>query len=137
DGILSFIRNQFPRSQQVALIACMMLPACSIYYIGVSDLPTFSQCIVLFFLSMNDIQATQILYQEDGKYIEVPPGTTPRRAEDAGKIDKAVSKRRLASERLTSYQELVSKCQSSRFTVEALRLAEELAKFTKSSTTNG
>ena len=114
-----------------------MLPACSIYYIGVSDLPTFSQCIVLFFLSMNDIQATQILYQEDGKYIEVPPGTTPRRAEDAGKIDKAVSKRRLASERLTSYQELVSKCQSSRFTVEALRLAEELAKFTKSSTTNG
>jgi hypothetical protein len=48
------------------------------------------------------------------------------RLEKQGKHEDAVAKRAFASELLKEYQQLVSECQSPRFTKEAERLAEAL-----------
>ena len=55
-------------------------------------------------------------------YIEVLLAVAER-ADPDGKTDEASAKRRLAAQLLDTYQELVTKCQSPRFTREAERLA--------------
>jgi hypothetical protein len=46
-----------------------------------------------------------------------------RHADEAGKPDVAAQKRRLSSELLSRYQEVVANCESPRFAREAERLA--------------
>lgn len=53
------------------------------------------------------------------------------RAEGEGRPDEAKAKRDLTAEHFARYQELVADCQSPRFTLEAARLRDSIAPFTR------